>query len=139
MASAVFTGTVLFSTTILLLVDTEAIMRAAPSQYVRSAALPAPTPLVLVGVFTLQGRRGGMRRIEPATCALLLLLVSDCTKDRRMRHAVHFCEQQWGRRPLAEKTSTLLWLALVCCDANAWEASPDALFRLYSLATSCQM
>lgn len=55
MASAVFTGTVLFSTTILLLLETEAIMRAAPSQYVRSAALPAPTPLVLVGVLTLQG------------------------------------------------------------------------------------
>jgi hypothetical protein len=34
-------------------------MRAAPSQYVRSAALPAPTPLVLVGVFTLRGGRGG--------------------------------------------------------------------------------
>ena len=54
MASAVFTGTVDFSTTILLLFATLAIMRAAPSQYVRSAALPAPTPLVFVGVFTLQ-------------------------------------------------------------------------------------
>ena len=32
MASAVFTGTVDFSTTILELVDTDAIMRAAPSQ-----------------------------------------------------------------------------------------------------------
>ena len=32
MASAVLTGTVLFSTTILLRVETEAIMRAAPSQ-----------------------------------------------------------------------------------------------------------
>ena len=53
-ASAVFTGTVDFSTTILLVVDTEAIMRAAPSQYVRSAALPAPTPRVFVGVFTLR-------------------------------------------------------------------------------------
>jgi hypothetical protein len=31
MASAVFTGTVDFSTTILLFVDTDAIMRAAPS------------------------------------------------------------------------------------------------------------
>jgi hypothetical protein len=31
-ASAVLTGTVLFSTTILLLLDTLAIMRAAPSQ-----------------------------------------------------------------------------------------------------------
>lgn len=88
MASAVLTGTVDFSTMILLLVETEAIMRAAPSlhirtermtskrhlhesshklqrkselldgmcshQYVRSAAFPAPTPRVLVGVFTLQ-------------------------------------------------------------------------------------
>ena len=52
MASAVFTGTVDFSTTILSVVDTRAIMRAAPSQYVRSAALPAPTPRVLVGVLT---------------------------------------------------------------------------------------
>ena len=53
MASAVFTGTVLFSTMILELVDTLAIMRAAPSQYARSAALPAPTPVIFVGVFTL--------------------------------------------------------------------------------------
>ena len=59
MASAVFTGTVGFSTTILLVLETEAITRAAPSQYVRSAALPAPTPRVFVGVFTLQvGFRG---------------------------------------------------------------------------------
>ena len=58
MASAVLTGTVLFSTMILLLVDTLAIMRAAPSQYARSAALPAPTPVVLVGVFTLRGMPG---------------------------------------------------------------------------------
>jgi hypothetical protein len=43
----------------LLLVDTDAITRAAPSQYVRSAALPAPTPRVLVGVLTLH--RGGQR------------------------------------------------------------------------------
>jgi hypothetical protein len=32
MASAVLTGTVLFSTTILLVLETAAIMRAAPSQ-----------------------------------------------------------------------------------------------------------
>lgn len=54
MASAVFTGTVDFSTTIFDVVETDAIMRAAPSQYVRSAALPAPTPRVFVGVLTLQ-------------------------------------------------------------------------------------
>mmetsp|Transcript_2955 Transcript_2955/g.10453 ORF Transcript_2955/g.10453 Transcript_2955/m.10453 type:complete len:237 (-) Transcript_2955:196-906(-) len=53
MASAVFTGTVDFSTTILLDVDTAAMARAAPSQYVRSAARPAPMPCVFVGVFTL--------------------------------------------------------------------------------------
>mmetsp|Transcript_23465 Transcript_23465/g.64691 ORF Transcript_23465/g.64691 Transcript_23465/m.64691 type:complete len:230 (+) Transcript_23465:1092-1781(+) len=53
MASAVFTGTVDFSTTILLEVDTEAMRRAAPSQYVKSAAFPAPMPVVFVGVFTL--------------------------------------------------------------------------------------
>lgn len=52
-ASAVFTGTVDFSTTIFDVVETDAIRRAAPSQYVRSAALPAPTPLVFVGVLTL--------------------------------------------------------------------------------------
>ena len=62
MASAVFTGTVDFSTTILLLLATLAIMRAAPSQYVRSAALPAPTPLVFVGVFTLQVMRRSISR-----------------------------------------------------------------------------
>ena len=54
MASAVLTGTVDFSMTILLVLETLAIIRAAPSQYVRSAALPAPTPRVLVGVLTLQ-------------------------------------------------------------------------------------
>lgn len=53
-ASAVLTGTVDFSMTILLVLETLAIIRAAPSQYVRSAALPAPTPRVLVGVLTLQ-------------------------------------------------------------------------------------
>ena len=52
-ASAVFTGTVDFSTTILEEVQTLAIMRAAFSQYVRSAALPAPTPEDFVGVLTL--------------------------------------------------------------------------------------
>ena len=52
MASAVRTGTVDFSTTILEVFETAAIMRAAPSQYVRSAALPAPTPRVFVGVLT---------------------------------------------------------------------------------------
>mmetsp|Transcript_3739 Transcript_3739/g.10715 ORF Transcript_3739/g.10715 Transcript_3739/m.10715 type:complete len:231 (-) Transcript_3739:399-1091(-) len=53
MASAVLTGTVDFSTIILDVLDTAAIILAAPSQYVRSAALPAPTPQVFVGVFTL--------------------------------------------------------------------------------------
>lgn len=42
-ASAVFTGTVDFSTTIFEDLDTLAIMRAALSQYVKSAALPDPT------------------------------------------------------------------------------------------------
>ena len=69
MASAVFTGTVDFSTTILEDVDTEAIMRAAPSQYVRSAALPAPTPRVLVGVFTLQRKRPGERDLSSKIAA----------------------------------------------------------------------
>uniref|UniRef100_A0A0D9ZDE6 WRKY domain-containing protein n=1 Tax=Oryza glumipatula TaxID=40148 RepID=A0A0D9ZDE6_9ORYZ len=48
-ASAVLTGTVDFSTTILSDLDTSAIILAALSQ---SAALPAPRPRVLVGVFT---------------------------------------------------------------------------------------
>mmetsp|Transcript_41906 Transcript_41906/g.65492 ORF Transcript_41906/g.65492 Transcript_41906/m.65492 type:complete len:241 (+) Transcript_41906:761-1483(+) len=59
MASAVDTGTVLFSTTILLPLKSlvspvrAALMeRAAPSQYVRSAALPFPNPYSLVGVLT---------------------------------------------------------------------------------------
>ncbi len=68
-ASAVFTGTVDFSTTILLVVDTEAIMRAAPSQYVRSAALPAPTPRVLVGVFTLRAVAERLRGLRGARAA----------------------------------------------------------------------
>eukprot|EP00900_Chrysochromulina_parva_P016054 jgi/Chrpa1/2444/Chrysochromulina_OHIO_Genome00011035-RA len=57
MASAVLTGTVDFSTMILgdileLALHTAAIRRAASSQYVRSAASPAPMPEVLVGVAT---------------------------------------------------------------------------------------
>jgi len=42
-----------FSTMILGVVDTAAMVRAADSQYARSAALPAPMPCCLVGVFTL--------------------------------------------------------------------------------------
>lgn len=70
MASAVFTGTVLFSTMIFELVDTLAIMRAAPSQYARSAALPAPTPVIFVGVLTLHrpGQHVGCVTSAPITC-----------------------------------------------------------------------
>lgn len=50
--SAARTGTVLFSTTILLLRATLAIIRAALSTYFKSAALPRPFPNVFVGVFT---------------------------------------------------------------------------------------
>ena len=83
MASAVFTGTVDFSTTILEDVDTEAIIRAAPSQYVRSAALPAPTPRVLVGVFTLQRRRPGERVLSSkvAECESLPQNTASCLGD----------------------------------------------------------
>ena len=52
-ASAVRTGTVLFSTTILGVAEFSRIWRAARSQYWRSAARPAPCPKLLVGVFTL--------------------------------------------------------------------------------------
>mmetsp|Transcript_71380 Transcript_71380/g.118614 ORF Transcript_71380/g.118614 Transcript_71380/m.118614 type:complete len:318 (+) Transcript_71380:458-1411(+) len=56
-ASAVLTGTVDFSTMILgdlssLVLQTAAIWRAASSQYVRSAASPAPMPDFFVGVLT---------------------------------------------------------------------------------------
>uniref|UniRef100_A0A182VHM1 Uncharacterized protein n=1 Tax=Anopheles merus TaxID=30066 RepID=A0A182VHM1_ANOME len=50
--SAARTGTVLFSTTILLFCDISAIMRAQPSTYFRSAARPLPLPYVFVGVLT---------------------------------------------------------------------------------------
>ena len=49
---AVRTGIVLFSTMILGPSATSAIIRAAASIYFRSAARPAPTPWVLVGVPT---------------------------------------------------------------------------------------
>ena len=52
-ASAVRTGRVLFSTTIFEEVECSRIWRAVFSQYCRSAALPAPCPKLLVGVFTL--------------------------------------------------------------------------------------
>ena len=77
MASAVLTGTVLFSTMILLLVDTLAIMRAAPSQYARSAAFPAPTPVILVGVFTLRSRAGTL------LVASVQRKDQDCSRKRR--------------------------------------------------------
>ena len=51
-ASAVRTGSVDFSTTILSLVEQARICRAVFSQYCRSAARPAPSPNVFVGVFT---------------------------------------------------------------------------------------
>lgn len=51
-ACAVRTGTVLFSTTILPLSDTSAILRAQSSQFLTLAARPAPIPMVLVGVLT---------------------------------------------------------------------------------------
>lgn len=50
--SAARTGTVLFSTTILLLCAVSAIIRAALSTYFKSAARPRPLPFVFVGVFT---------------------------------------------------------------------------------------
>ena len=50
---AVRTGTVDFSTTILSLVATSAIFLAHSSQFLILAALPAPMPVTLVGVFTL--------------------------------------------------------------------------------------
>ena len=53
MASAVRTGRVLFSTTIFGRVQQRAIRRAVRSQYCRSAARPAPSPKVFVGVLTL--------------------------------------------------------------------------------------
>mmetsp|Transcript_1487 Transcript_1487/g.4033 ORF Transcript_1487/g.4033 Transcript_1487/m.4033 type:complete len:280 (+) Transcript_1487:397-1236(+) len=52
MAAAVRTGTVDFSTTILSVVATSAILRAQSSQFLMLAARPAPMPWVLVGVFT---------------------------------------------------------------------------------------
>ncbi len=52
MVWAVLTGSVLFSTTILGDVATRTIWRATFSQYWRSAARPAPSPKVLVGVLT---------------------------------------------------------------------------------------
>ena len=47
---------------ILGVVDTAAMVRAADSQYARSAALPAPMPFCLVGVFTLQGHNEARQR-----------------------------------------------------------------------------
>ena len=52
MDSAVFTGKVDFSTTILSDFATLAICRAHCSTYLRSDAIPLPAPYVFVGVFT---------------------------------------------------------------------------------------
>ncbi len=52
MDSAVRTGTVDFSTTILSEVATSAILRAQSSQFLMLAARPAPIPVTLVGVLT---------------------------------------------------------------------------------------
>lgn len=67
MESAVRTGTVDFSTTILPLLATAAIWRAHSSQFLMLAARPAPMPEVLVGVLTLAnwgGRVEGIRDSE---------------------------------------------------------------------------
>eukprot|EP00834_Sanchytrium_tribonematis_P000722 NODE_13_length_54415_cov_0.522424.p56 type:complete len:102 gc:universal NODE_13_length_54415_cov_0.522424:11969-12274(+) len=53
MLSAVLHGTVDFSTTILLPLHALLILLADASMYFKSAARPAPTPLVFVGVLTL--------------------------------------------------------------------------------------
>ena len=53
MLSAAFTGTVLFSTTILELVATSAILRAADSMYFRSAALPYESDLIPITLWWL--------------------------------------------------------------------------------------
>ena len=101
MASAVFTGTVDFSTTILLLLATLAIMRAAPSQYVRSAALPAPTPRVFVGVFTLQGvtRIPAQCRLTPHSVVGVLTTLRTVVVVSSMPKRNTICQVTEGRSP----------------------------------------
>ena len=60
--SAVRTGTVDFSTTILSDFAISAIFLAHNSQFLIFAALPAPIPLVLVGVFTLTKMMSASKR-----------------------------------------------------------------------------
>ena len=102
-ASAVFTGTVDFSTTILLVVDTEAIMRAAPSQYVKSAALPAPTPRVFVGVFTLRAHSNRVHRCFVTTHALTVRQVCSLARAHAVSVTGLFALHAWTNR-------TCLWL-----------------------------
>ena len=65
-ASAVRTGSVDFSTTILPWSDSSRICRAVFSQACRSAARPAPCPKTLVGVLT-DTKMMSAARIPPAT------------------------------------------------------------------------
>ena len=51
-AAAVFTGSVDFSTTILSFLATCAIFLEQSSTYLKSAAIPFPSPYVFVGVLT---------------------------------------------------------------------------------------
>ena len=96
MASAVLTGTVDFSTTIFEVLETAAIILAAPSQYVRSAAFPAPTPLVFVGVLTLHRRHN----LSQTTCHAILFSPNFIKDMGRRKRLVSGQYQQYWSRPL---------------------------------------
>lgn len=75
--SAARIGTVLFSTTILLLFATRAMSRAHPSTCLRSAARPLPLPLTFVGVLT---------EMKINSASLIALSMSFEKKRFRPRH-----------------------------------------------------
>lgn len=77
--SAARTGTVLFSTTILLLCAMFAMSRAQPSTYRKSAARPLPFPFNLVGVLT---------EINIRSASVIAVSMSVEKKRLRLRHSL---------------------------------------------------
>mmetsp|Transcript_26117 Transcript_26117/g.61218 ORF Transcript_26117/g.61218 Transcript_26117/m.61218 type:complete len:313 (+) Transcript_26117:564-1502(+) len=82
-AWAVRTGTVDFSTTILLEVAISAILRAQSSQFLTLAARPAPIPWVLVGVLTEMKMMSASAMVSSMAVEKNMFLPrTDCTTSR---------------------------------------------------------
>ena len=96
--SAARTGTVLFSTTILLLTEKLAISLATCSRFCKSAAFPLPKPNVFVGVLT-----------EMKTISALFYLILDVVRKEKVLSAtfLHNFVEFWLKK------SPMMWWLMV--------------------------